>query len=90
MIRSLSLSIILLVGELMFVNHPLPNKTINALVCIALLILHAVTLRIAYYKEQQLKNRIQVLEDKSEKNAEHIYRLTKKQSGKIIEYGIGE
>lgn len=90
MIRSLSLSIISIVSELMFILHPLPNKTINAIVCTALLMLHAVMLGIACYKEQQLKDRIQMLEDKSENNADNIHWLMKKQSGKIIEYSIGE
>jgi tetrahydromethanopterin S-methyltransferase subunit G len=38
---------------------------------------------------EKLKSRIKVLEDKVENNAENIHKLSKKQSGKTIEYDAG-
>ena len=70
--------------------HPLPNKTANVIMCVVCMVLYAITFGVAYIKEDNLKSRIKTLEDRVENNAEHIYKLTKKQSDKTIEYCTDE
>lgn len=90
MTQYIMLSALSMFGYIMLTIHPLPNQTANAIVGIGLLILYAITLGIAYNKEEKLKSRIQALEDKVENNADHIHKLAKKQSGKVIEYYTDE
>lgn len=49
-----------------------------------------VSLIIASDRYNKLASRIKTLEDKVENNAKHIYKLSKKQSGKTIEYYTDE
>ena len=90
MVRSLTLSMLSIVSEWMLIWHPLPNKTLNTVVCIVLLLLYVILLGIAYDKEQKMIDRIQALEDEIEDYAGHVHQLMRKQSGKIIEYCTGE
>lgn len=64
MTRCLTISIVSIIGNLILCLHPLPNKTANFILGFATLALYGITLAIAYGKEQNLKDRIQALEDK--------------------------
>lgn len=64
MTQCIILSVLSVCGYFMLTVHPLPNQTANTIVGIGLMILYAVTLGIAYWKEERLKSRIQALEDK--------------------------
>ena len=68
--------------------YPLENNTIMTICMIALPILFMVMLAFAGSVEEKLELRIKALEDKVENNAEHIHKLSKKQSDKTIEYSI--
>ena len=86
MVRSLMLSTLTIVGEWILICHPIPNTTINIIICIALLLLHAIMFTIACSKERQITDRLQMLEKKVDSCEENVYLIAKKQSGKIIEY----
>ena len=88
MIRCTILSILSINAYFMLIWHPIPNKTVNVICGVSLLVLYVITFGVAYHKEQKLKERIEALEDKAENNAENIHQLAKKQRGTIIEYSI--
>ena len=64
MTQSITLSAISICAYIMLVLHPLPNTTANTIISIGLVVLYAITLGIAYVKEDKLKSRIEALEDK--------------------------
>ena len=68
--------------------EPFENDIVNFVIRFVILLVANVLLAIASDHYEKLKSRVKTLEDKVENNAEHIYKLAKKQSDKIIEFSI--
>lgn len=68
--------------------EPFENDIVNFVVRFVILAVANALLMIASDHYNKLKSRIKTLEDKVENNAENIHKLSKKQSGKIIEYSM--
>ena len=64
MTRSILASTVGIISTAILCFHPMPNQTVHAIAYIASLLLYAIMMGVAYDKEQQLKSRIEALEEK--------------------------
>ena len=89
MIISIFIGIVCLITQ-MAIAPSIENNLISVVITMLASIGWLIAFYIAVDKYEALKSRIKTLEDKVENNAEHIHKLSKKQSNKTIEYHTDE